>query len=98
MGDTDPPKSNVLRPFSRKNSRTSRIESQREFSEAPAPLTGRLGQKKTPTSAATEAGANTQTKTRKPGTYQGGLARAIISFRVGPDLLVQSFAFAEVLA
>lgn len=57
VGDTDPPKCSVYRPVSQVCSRTSPIGAKREFSAAPAPLALTL-ETKTPTTAATEAGAN----------------------------------------
>ncbi len=53
---------------------------------------------KAPADASARAGAKTK-KSRAALTdkYQAGFARAIVSFRIGPDMLVVSFAFAEKL-
>lgn len=56
VGDTDPPKYSVLGPISRIFSRTCPIGAERKFSAAPAPAS-LIIEKKTPTTAATEAGA-----------------------------------------
>jgi hypothetical protein len=54
---------------------------------------------KTPARAATLAGVEAEkSRAAQKSFYSAAMGRAIISYRVGPDLLIQSFALAEVLA
>ena len=96
MGDTDPPKFNVYRGPCHKDSRTARIEGQREFSAAPAPHS-QFGppdpKRKTPAEAVAAAGArvflNEGQMQCEDYSQRLEVAREMRAYRVDRHLIVE---------
>ncbi len=85
MGDTDPPKFNVLAYKTPVSARTTPFDFIEEISRVPAPDDGGGGETKTPATAATEAGEITKSE-RNP-QYHSDLRFS--TYRVTRDLLVE---------